>query len=176
MCIAKKEEKMDVLEAIKTRRSIRRYKPEQISEKNLQTILEAARLAPSAANRQPWRFIIVQEAARKNAIAEAANDQTFMNDAAVIVVAAGDPDESVRWHEKDTMIALEHMVLTATSIGYGSCWIGAFDEDEVKRLLKIPPRMKVVAILPIGIPDEKPKARPRKDSSDIFFKEQWQTR
>jgi nitroreductase len=169
------KKKMDVLEAIKTRRSIRRYKPEQISEKNLQTILEAARLAPSAANRQPWRFIIVQEAARKKAVAEAANDQTFMNDAAAIVVATGDPDESARWHEKDTMIALEHMVLTATSMGFGSCWIGAFDEDEVKRLLKIPARMKVVAILPIGIPDEKPKARPRKDSSEIFFKEQWQT-
>ena len=166
---------MDVLEAIKTRRSIRKYKPEQISEKDLQTILEAARLAPSAANRQPWRFIIVQEAARKKAVAEAANDQTFMNDAAAIVVAMGDPDESARWHEKDTMIALEHMVLAATSMGYGSCWIGAFDEDEVKRLLKIPARMKVVAILPIGIPDEKPKARSRKDSSEIFFKEQWQT-
>jgi nitroreductase len=168
--------KMDVLEAIKTRRSIRRYKPEQISDKDLQSILEAARLAPSAGNRQPWRFIIVQNGARKKAVAEAANDQTFMNDAAAIVVATADPDESARWHEKDTMIALEHMVLTATSMGFGSCWIGAFDEDEVKRLLKIPARMKVVAILSIGIPDEKPEGRLRKDSSEIFFKEQWQIR
>jgi len=77
VCIPKKEEKMDVLEATRARRSIRRYKPEQISEKNLQTMLETARLAPSAANRQPRRFIIVQDAARKKAVAEATNDQTF---------------------------------------------------------------------------------------------------
>jgi len=166
---------MDVLEAVKVRRSIRRYKPEQIREKDLTSILEAARLAPSAANRQPWRFIIVQEVARKKAVAEAADDQTFISDAGMVVVAVGNPDESARWYEKDTMIALEHMVLASTSLGYGSCWIGAFDEDEIKRLLKIPIKMKVIAVLPIGIPDEKPKSRSRKEASAIFFREEWQT-
>jgi nitroreductase len=167
--------KMDVLEAIRTRRSIRKYRQEPIPDEKLESILEAARLAPSAANRQPWRFIIVQNADRKKALAEAANNQTFLSDAAAIVAAVGDPEASTRWHEKDTMIALEHMVLTASSLGYGTCWIGAFNEDAVKSLLKIPAKMKVVALLPIGMPDETPAPRPRKELSEIFFKEEWQT-
>ncbi len=166
---------MDVFEAIRTRRSIRKYKPELIPDAKLEIILDAARLAPSAANRQPWRFVVVQNADRKKTLAEAADNQTFMNDAAAIVVAVGDPEVSTRWHEKDTMIALEHMVLAATALGYGTCWIGAFDEDAVKRLLKIPAKMKVVALLPIGIPGEKPASRPRKAIPEIFFKEEWET-
>ena len=164
---------MNVLEAIKIRRSIRKYSPEPIPEEKLQTIFDAARLAPSAANRQPWRFVVVQDSNRKKSLSEAANDQTFLKDAAVIVVAIGDPDVSAKWCEKDTMTALEHIVLAATTLGYGSCWIGAFDEDAVKRLLKIPTKMKVVALLPIGVPAEKPAARPRKVLSEIFFKEEW---
>jgi nitroreductase len=73
------------------------------------------------------------------------------------------------------MIALEHMVLAATSLGYGTCWIGVFSEGAVKKLLKIPEKMKVVALLPIGVPAEKPAARPRKELSEIFFKEEWQS-
>lgn len=164
---------MDVFEAIRTRRSIRKYRQEPIPDEKLESIFEAARLAPSAANRQPWRFVVVQDADRKKALAEAANNQTFLRDAAAIVAAVGDPAASARWHEKDLMIALEHMVLAATALGYGTCWIGAFDEDAVKRLLKIPVKMKVVALLPIGIPDETPAPRPRKELSEIFFKEEW---
>jgi nitroreductase len=164
---------MDVIEAIKARRSVRKYKPDRIPDEKLQTILESARLAPSAANRQPWRFVIVQETDRKKSLTQAANNQSFLNDAAAIVVAIADPEASQRWHEKDTMIALEHMVLAATNLGYGTCWIGAFDEDSIKRLLKIPEKLKVVALLPIGVPDEKPSARPRKAKSEIFFNEQW---
>lgn len=165
---------MDVFEVIEARRSIRKYRPEPIPDDKMGMILDAARLAPSAANRQPWRFVLVQNADRKKVLARAANDQTFLSDAAVIVVAVGDPEVSARWHEKDTMIAVEHIVLAATALGYGTCWIGAFDEDAVKRLLKIPPRMKIVALLPIGLPDEKPASRPRKENSEIFFREEWQ--
>ena len=164
---------MDVFEAIKTRRSIRKYRQEPIPNEKLESIFEAASLAPSAANRQPWRFVVVQDADRKKALAEAANNQTFLRDAAAIVAALGDPDVSARWFEKDPMIALEHMALAATALGYGTCWIGAFDEDAVKRLLKIPVKMKIVALLPIGIPDETPTSRPRKELSEIFFKEEW---
>lgn len=164
---------MDVLEAIKTRRSIRKYKPESIPEEKLKTIFEAARLAPSAGNRQPWRFIVVQDPEKKKALASVANNQTFLIDAAAIVAAIGDPEISKKWHEKDTMIALEHIVLAATALGYGTCWIGAFDEDEVKRLLRIPEEMKVVALLPIGMPSETPPPRPRRGISEIFFKEEY---
>jgi nitroreductase len=166
---------MDVLEAIRTRRSIRKYKKEPIPNNKLEMILEAARLAPSASNRQPWRFIVVQDADRKKALAKAANDQTFLGDAAAIVAAVGDPEVSARWHERDPMIALEHMALAAAALGYGTCWIGAFDEDAVKHLLKIPAQMRVIALLPIGIPNETPAPRPRKQFSEIFFNEEWQT-
>jgi nitroreductase len=165
---------MNVLEAIRARRSVRKYKQESIPNEKLESILEAARLAPSASNRQPWRFVVVQDEDRKEALAEAANNQTFLKDAAVIVAAVGDPDVSARWYEKDTMIALEHIVLAATTLGYGTCWIGAFSQDAVKRLLKIPEEMKVVALLPIGIPNETPGPKPRKELPEIFFKEEWQ--
>ena len=164
---------MEVLDAIRTRRSIRKYKSEPIPEEKLRTILEAARLAPSAGNRQPWRFIVIQNTERKKALAKVANNQTFL-DASAIIVATGDPDVSARWYEKDPMIALEHIVLAATALGYGTCWIGAFDEDAIKHLLKIPTNVKVIALLPIGIPDETPAPRPRKEFSEIFFKEEWQ--
>jgi nitroreductase len=166
---------MDVFEAIGTRRSIRKYRPESIPDQELEMIFEAGRLAPSAANCQPWRFIVVRDADRKKALAGAANNQTFLSDAAVIVAAVGDPEVSSKWHEGDPMIALEHMALAATALGYGTCWIGAFDEDFVKRLLKIPAKMRVIALLPIGVPNEKPAPRPRKKLSEIFFKEEGQT-
>ena len=165
---------MEVFDAIKTRRSIRKYKPEPIPEEKLRNILEAARLAPSAGNRQPWRFVVVQNKGLKKALAEAANNQTFLNDASAIIVAIGDPEVSARWYERDPMIALEHIVLAATAMGYGACWIGAFDEDAIKHLLKIPANVKIIALLPIGIPDEKPAPRPRKEFAEIFFKEEWQ--
>jgi len=164
---------MDVFETIRIRRSIRRYRPEPIPSEKLEMIMEAARLAPSASNRQPWNFVVVQDRERKKALAKAANDQTFLGGAGAVVVAVGDPESSARWHQKDTMIALEHMVLASTALGYGTCWIGAFDEDAVKSLLKIPAKMKVVALLPIGVPDEKPVATQRKELSEIFFKEEW---
>jgi nitroreductase len=117
---------------------------------------------------------VVQDEKRKRDLAKVANNQTFLVDAAAIIVAVGDPAVSARWFEKDPMIALEHIVLAATTLGYGTCWIGAFDEGAVKALLKIPPDVKVIALLPIGVPDESPVARPRKEFPEIFFKEEWQ--
>jgi nitroreductase len=166
---------MDVFEAITARRSIRKYKAEPVPDAQFAEILEAARLAPSAGNRQPWRFVVVRDKKRKAQVAVAANNQAFLRDAGAIVVAAVDPEISPRWHEKDIMIALEHMVLAATALGLGTCWIGAFNEDELKHLLKIPEKVKVVALLPIGSPDEKPRPKPRKPFHEIFFKEEWQT-
>jgi nitroreductase len=166
---------MDFFEVVRTRRSIRKYLKEPIPSDKLEMIFEAARLAPSAANRQPWRFVVVQDANLKKALATAANNQTFLSDAAAIVVAVSDPEVSPRWCERDPMIAIEHMALAAAALGYGTCWIGAFDEDAVKHLLKIPARMRVIALLPIGTPNEAPASRPRRQLSEIFFKEEWQT-
>ena len=164
---------MDIFEVIRTRRSVRKYKPEPIPQEKMKMILEAAQLAPSAGNRQPWRFVMVHNADKKKEIAKVAKNQTFLADAAVIIAAVGDPEISERWHDKDVMIAVEHMVLAASSLGYGSCWIGAFDENEVKKLLKIPKKLKLVALLPVGVPNETPQPRPRKEMPEIFFEEEY---
>jgi len=160
---------MDVLEAIRSRRSIRKFRPEPIPDEKLKMILEAGRLAPSAGNRQPWLFIVVKDPERKRSLAKAADNQTFIADADVIIVALGDPNASPRWFERDPMIAVEHMVLAATGLGYGTCWIGAFNEKEVKNLLKIPKKLKVIALLPIGFPDETPAPKERKPLEEIVF-------
>ena len=164
---------MDVLEAIRTRRSIRKFRPKPIPDEKLKTILEAGRSAPSAGNRQPWRFVVVKDLERKRTLAKAANNQMFIADAGVIVVALGDPEASPRWFRQDPMIAVEHMVLAATGLGYGTCWIGAFSEEEVKRILRIPEGLKVIVLLPIGFPDEAPAPRERKSLKEIVFLEKY---
>ncbi|MEM3547062.1 MAG: nitroreductase family protein [Candidatus Bathyarchaeia archaeon] len=159
---------MEVFEAIRRRRSIRRYKKDaKIPEEHILKILEAARLAPSAGNRQPWRFVVVKDPEVKRKLAEACNNQTFIADAQVAVVAIGDPSVS-RWYSQDPMIAVEHMVLEATELGYGTCWIGAFNEEAVKKVLNIPPELKVICVIPVGVPDEEPPPRPRKPIEEIF--------
>ncbi|MEM3678251.1 MAG: nitroreductase family protein [Candidatus Bathyarchaeia archaeon] len=159
---------LEVFEAIRRRRSIRRYKKDaKIPEEHILKILEAARLAPSAGNRQPWRFVVVKDPEVKRKLAEACNNQTFIADAQVAVVAIGDPSVS-RWYSQDPMIAVEHMVLEATELGYGTCWIGAFNEEAVKKVLNIPPELKVICVIPVGVPDEEPPPRPRKPIEEIF--------
>lgn len=160
---------MEVLEAIKKRRSIRRFRLETIPDETLRLILEAGRLGPSAGNRQPWRFIVVKNAERRRALAEATDNYLFIADAPVIIVTLGDPNASPRWFRQDPMIAIEHMVLAATALGYGSCWIGGFDEEEVKRFLGVPERLAVIALLPIGVPGESPPPRPRKALREIVY-------
>jgi len=160
---------MDVMEAIRSRRSIRKFRPEPIPDEKLKMILEAGRLAPSAGNRQPWLFVVVKDPERKRSIAKATDNQTFIADASVIIVTLGDPNASPRWFGRDPMIAIEHIVLVATGLGYGTCWIGAFNEEKVKHLLRIPEELKVIALLPIGFPDESPPAKPRKPLRKIVF-------
>ncbi|MEM3700749.1 MAG: nitroreductase family protein [Candidatus Bathyarchaeia archaeon] len=175
---------MSIFEVIEKRRSIRRFKPEPVKNGDLRKILEAGRLAPSGGNRQPWYFIVVRDAETRRALSIAANNQKFIADAGVIIAALGDPSaSSVKMpytpsttrisHLQDPMIAIEHMVLAATALGYGTCWIGAFNQEEVKRILKIPENLAVVALLPIGVPDESPPPRPRKAFKEIFFKDSY---
>ncbi len=162
---------MDLFKAIEERRSIRKFKPDPIPDDNLKKILEAGRLAPSGGNRQPWMFVVVRNAEKKKALSTASNNQKFIADADSVIVALGDPGASRNLFRQDPMIALEHMVLAATALGYATCWIGAFKETEIKEIVKIPENYAVVALLPIGVPDEKPPHRSRKAFKEIFFKE-----
>lgn len=169
---------MDLFEIIEKRRSIRSYKSDPVPDEDLKKILEAARLAPSGGNRQPWRFVVVRDPKRKEELAKASRNQMFIAEADVVVVTLSNPTIYSSPGTKrripylqDPMIAVEHMVLAATALGYGTCWIGAFDEDEVKRILNVPEELAVIALLPIGVPNENPPPKPRKPFEEIFFKE-----
>jgi nitroreductase len=160
-----------IMDVIKGRRSIRRFKRgEKVSEEDLKKILEAATYAPSAGNRQPWEFIIVENEDTKNKLAEAAYNQTWITEAPIIIVVCANEERSAsRYGERgrtlyciqDTAAAIQNMLLMAHSLGYGTCWVGAFNENEVRRILNIPIGVRPVAIIPIGKPDEKPTMPPR---------------
>jgi len=163
---------MSVLEAIEKRRSIRKYKPSSIPAGDLKKILEAGRLAPSAGNRQAWEFIVVRNPEQKKRLVEAVKTSSIV-DAGVIVVAIADAEVSPKWCKQDVMIAVENMVLASSSLGYGTCWIGAFEEEQVKKVLGIPEKLSVVILLPIGVSDESPESRDRKHFSEIFFQDKY---
>ncbi len=164
---------MNTLQAILERRSIRQYKRERVPDEHLGQILEAMRHAPSAANRQPWHFVVVRDPQQKQRLAQACNDQMWLADADCIVVAVGSPQISNRWYRVDVAIALQTMVLAACSLGYGTCWIGAFDPAKIKDVCGIPPEMDIVACTPLGVPAVSPTPRDRKAWEQIFSAERY---
>jgi len=165
---------MEFFDVVRARRSIRRYRRgEPVRAEDLRLILEAMRLAPSAKNLQPWYVVVVEDQERKEALARAANNQGFVADAGVVLVCLSDPRRSPRWHDKDAMIALEHATLAATALGYGSCWIGSFDPEAVKRIVGAPDELVAVAMMAIGVPDERPPPRPRRPLRELAFHEEF---
>ena len=163
---------MSVLDVIRNRGSIRRYKAKLIPEDEMATILEAARLAQSAANRQPWQFVAVTDDAMAKRLSIAANNQGFVGRAAAVIVCLANPNESAKVGPFegfliDIAIAIENMALTAGDLGIGSCWIGAFSEEEVKELLGVPENLRVVSLLTLGYPDERPSPKRRKTFQDV---------
>jgi nitroreductase len=134
----------------------------------LKAILEAARQAPSARNRQPWHLVVVRDPEMKKQVAEACHEQHWMADAAVIIAACGQPRITEAWYAIDTAIALQNLHLAACSLGYGSCWIGAFREDDVRELLGVPAGMRVVCLTVVGVAAEDPPPPRRKDVDDLF--------
>jgi nitroreductase len=145
---------MEVYDAIKARRSVRAFEDREIPETVLTKILEAGRLAPSANNRQPWHFIVVKDREKRVALS-GGKYAHFLKETPVVVVGCGDSEASPKWHQIDVTIALENMVLTATSEGVGTCWIGSFDEESVNSALGLPPQYKVVAMLAMGYTKDK---------------------
>jgi nitroreductase len=148
---------MNVMEAIRKRKSVRKYLNKKVEEDKLFAVLEAGRLAPSASNRQEWRFIIVRDQVSKKKLAEAANNQSFIAEASIVIAACAETDEHVMscgqaCYPIDVAIALDHITLAAVELGLGTCWIGAFDEKKVKQILEIPSEVRVVALMPLGYP------------------------
>jgi len=146
---------MDVFEAVQKRRSIRAYDSTPIPNEKLKKILEAARLAPSAGNVQPWHFIVVEDRGKRKKLAKGGRYARFLKESPIVIVGCGDQRASRGWYMVDVAIAMQNMVLTATSEGLGTCWIGSFNENQVKEMLKIPENFKVVALLAVGYPREK---------------------
>ncbi|MHA2427049.1 MAG: nitroreductase family protein [Candidatus Hermodarchaeia archaeon] len=166
---------------IKKRRSIRRYKPYDIPESDIETILQTARLAPSTNNSQAWRFIVVKDPQTITLLGQPPQ-QHFIANANAIIVVLGErqttccPGNQARWHLLDPMIAAEHLVLAATALGYGTCWIATYESrtvefiQQVKTELNIPENADIVVLVALGVPDEQPPARPRKPLEEIAFK------
>ena len=169
---------MQVIDAISGRYSVRKYESREIEAEKLLRVLEAARLAPSAGNRQEWRFVVVRDEARRLALAQAANGQAFVGEAPVVIVACavdteGNTPSGVPLFAIDVAIALEHIALQATSEGLGTCWIGAFDEAKVKQAVGIPENVRVVELMLLGYPADTPWAKKRKALGEIVMDEVW---
>jgi nitroreductase len=163
---------MDVLTAIRDRRSIRKFKDEPVPQEQLLQVLEAGRIAPSAGNRQPWKFLVVTHAETRRKLVPMCRNQEFVGQAGAVIVACA-PDQSLKWHMVDVAIAVDHMTLAAHALGLGTCWIGAFEPEPVKALLGIPEDVKVVCILPLGVPDMVGAPRPRKPIDEVVVFEHW---
>lgn len=158
-----------VREVILHRRSVRSYEQQPLDDGVLKEILEAGWQAPSAANRQPWTFVVVRDPERRRQLAEACNGQMWLADAGALIVGIGLPAVSERWYRVDVAIAMENMVIAATANGLGTCWIGAFNEDKVKEVIGAPEESRVVAVMPIGVPKGAwPNARARKEFGEVF--------
>jgi nitroreductase len=174
----------DCIEKIKSRQSIRKFTSEPIPDSVIEDIVNIARSAPSGGNRQPWRIVIVTRNDLKNQLVAAAHNQKFIAVAPVVYVVCAVPEESAeRYHKRgrklyslqDTAALTLNILFGAHFHGYGACWIGAFNEDEVSKTLNIPSDMRPVAMVPVGkIDGELPPLRGRKSHSDIVIWEKFE--
>lgn len=166
---------MEVKEAIERRRSVRSYRDEEVPRSLLEDIMESVRMAPSASNRQDWKFVIVDKESVKDQLYKAANEQSFVRDAPVVIAGvATEPEEmmscEVNAGTVDLSIALDHLTLRAAEEGLGTCWIGAFDQEKAKEILEIPKDHKIISLMPLGYPtyDLTREEKRRKKVEDII--------
>ena len=179
---------MEVLEAIRTRRSIRKYKTDPIDEKTLETVLEAARQAPSWANTQCWRFVVVRNAGTRARLSDTLSETNPARDAVtnapVVIVACAEMEKAGYksgevttdkgdWFMFDVALAMHNLVLAAHAVGLGTVYVGLFDAKKVADILSVPGGYSVVAITPLGYPDEEKDARPRKELAEIVHYDKW---
>jgi nitroreductase len=171
---------MDIYEAIRTRTSVRGYLPTPVEDEKLKRILDAARLAPSGKNGQPWTFIVIQDVETRTELVEACKGQSFIAEAPVVIAACGLEECAYQkmggyWNSLpvDIGISLEHLMLAAAAEGLGTCWIGAFIEEEVRVILEVPKNVKIVALTPVGYPKGERMTRPRKQLEEIVRYERW---
>lgn len=169
---------MDVFKAISQRKSVRKYTDRPVDEDVLRRVLEAGRIAPSAGNRQDWMFVVVRDHETRRKLAIAAKGQMFIEQAPLVIVGCAiEPTYVMMCGQPagilDVSIAFSFMMLAATEQGLGTCWIGAFDEAAVKKILNVPDPVRVVAMTPLGYPGEEPAGRPRKGFEEVFCQDKF---
>jgi len=162
-----------LLTLLKTRRSIRRYKPDPVPDEMVEQLLEAGRWAPSASNRQPWEFIVVRDEAIRQQVAQHAAfyfiKWAHVGEAPLLIVMCGNARNPAyrRFLHEDIGLAGAQIMLQAKALGLGTCWIGALDRKAIAGILKIPDHLEIVGLLTVGFPAEDPPPPPRKPLSDI---------
>ena len=173
--------KTPFLKLAETRRSVRAYKTEAVPEELLQQVLEAGRLAPSAVNKQPWRFLVVRDEGNRRALGAAYAREWFWKAPVVIAVcilpaeAWSRPYDGTNYAMVDGALAMDYMQLAATELGLGTCWIGAFDPEAMRDILGLPDGVSIVGMTPLGYPDVEPNPRPRsrRPLGETVLKERW---
>jgi len=172
---------LDLVEGITNRRSIRSFKKEDVPASLIERILECGNMAPSAGNLQPRDFVVVRDSETKRKLAKAALDQEFVSEAPVVVVVCANIERTKPYRERgetlyciqDTAAAIQNMLLVIHAEGLGACWVGAFHERQVSKILELPSRVRPVALIPIGRPAEAPPERGRIPISHITHMERW---
>jgi nitroreductase len=169
---------MNVYEAIKSRRSVRAYEDKPIPQETLDRILNAARLAPSGNNRQPWKFVVVTDKETRQKLSVAAKNQKFVAEASVVIAAVGlDPERimscDVPGDPVDVAIAIDHITLAAVEEGLGTCWIGAFFQDQACEILGVPSSCKIIELLTLGYPADQDRPKNRKSLEEIVCYEKF---
>lgn len=162
---------MQVQEAVAARLSVRRYAEADVPAEHMQTLFRALQLAPSANNRQNWEFVFVGDPQLKKKLVSACMNQGFVGDCSYFIAGVVDPQ--LKWHMVDITIALTQFSLQAVELGYGTCWIGAFDEGQVKALLSIPEKKKVVVCMTFGKPAGRHVPRSRKAIERFVFRDRF---
>ena len=169
---------MEFTDLIETRYSVRAYRSDPVEEDKLQRVLEAARLAPTAANRQPFQLIVIHTAGREEELGKIYHREWFTQ-APLLICACGWPEkawvskEGVNYLYVDVAIVMDHLILAATDLGLGTCWVAAFDREEARQVLGLPEDVTPIAMTPLGYAADQPKAKVRKDLSELERYERW---
>ena len=169
---------MEFFDLIQQRYSVRRYQARPVEDEKLQQVLEAARMAPTAANRQPFRLLVVKTEGRQSELSRIYGREWFTQ-APLVICACALPSEGwtrgdgKNFSEVDTTIAMDHLILAAAALGLGTCWIAAFDPVSAKEIFNLPEDVEPLALTPLGYPADEPNSKLRKDLSDIVRYEKW---
>jgi nitroreductase len=170
---------MEFRELIEKRYSVRAYKPDLVEDEKLQQVLDAARLAPTAANRQPFQLIVIHTAGREEELKRIYGRDWFVQPP-VVICACGVPargwtrrQDGKNYTDVDVAIVMDHLILAAADQGLGTCWIGAFDPDAARQVLDLPDGVEPIAFTPLGYPADEPGAKKRRALSDLVRHEGW---